>query len=275
MSTGPLTSRYRRQLERMLSKLPPHELEALLVKVASARAESLPPADGLRFLFGLDSALYPLQGWLSVAYDGGVHTKHRHTLYHDFFVNRVKENEHVLDIGCGIGALAFDVAVKSRARVVGIDLNPVHIAIAKGKYAHPDITYIEGNVLTAPFHQSFDVVMLSNVLEHLENRPEFLRGVAKTVRPSRVLLRVPVFERDWRVPLKEELGLDYRLDSTHFIEYTLETFAKEMNDARFAVTHQEVRWGEIWAEAVPEYRHRSRKDTETKNEVLKPLRSGQ
>jgi hypothetical protein len=86
--------------------------------------------------------------------------------------------------------------------------------------------------------------------------------VAKTVRPSRVLLRVPVFERDWRVPLKEELGLDYRLDPTHCTEYTLESFSKEMNDARFAVTHQEVRWGEIWAEAVPKYRHRSRRDTE-------------
>jgi len=58
-------------------------------------------------------------------------------------------------------------------------------------------------------------------------------------------------ERDWRVPLKQELGIDRRLDPTHFIEYTLESFAAEMEEANLRVTHQEVRWGEIWAEAVP------------------------
>jgi hypothetical protein len=61
---------------------------------------------------------------------------------------------------------------------------------------------------------------------------------------------VPLFERDWRVPLKQELGIDYRLDPTHCTEYTLESFASEMKDAGLKVTYQEVRWGEIWAEAV-------------------------
>jgi hypothetical protein len=89
------------------------------------------------------------------------------------------------------------------------------------------------------------------VVEHLEHRPEFLKGVIHAVQPSRLLLRVPVFERDWRVPLKKELGIDYRLDPTHFTEYTLESFAAEMDQARLKITHQEVRWGEIWAEAVP------------------------
>ncbi len=79
---------------------------------------------------------------------------------------------------------------------------------------------------------------------------EFLRGIVETMRPSRLLLRVPVFERDWRVPLKQELGIDYRLDSTHYTEYTLESFSSELEEAGLRVTHQEVRWGEIWAEAT-------------------------
>jgi hypothetical protein len=33
-------------------------------------------------------------------------------------------------------------------------------------------------------------------------------------------------------------------------EYTLESFAREMADAGLIISHQEVRWGEIWAEAV-------------------------
>jgi hypothetical protein len=59
-----------------------------------------------------------------------------------------------------------------------------------------------------------------------------------------VLLRVPSFERDWRVPLKQELGIDYRLDPTHFTEYTLESFAQEVGSAGLRVVHQECRWGE-------------------------------
>jgi len=134
---------------------------------------------------------------------------------------------------------------------VGIDLSMQNVSTATKKYSHPDVAYVVGDILRSPFKGSFDTVILSNVVEHLQERAEFLRGVVKEVQPSRLLLRVPVFERDWRVPLKEELGIDSRLDPTHFIEYTLESFAEEIDAAGLTVTHQEVRWGEIWAEAVP------------------------
>ena len=98
-------------------------LARFLCEVAARRARTLPPAEGLRFLFGLDAALYPVQGELAVDYGGGLHTKHRHTRYHDFFVSRIKPGERVADIGCGIGALACDVAGKSGADVVAIDLS--------------------------------------------------------------------------------------------------------------------------------------------------------
>jgi|GEM_PF-6675261 len=68
----------------ILKELPEDELLDVLIETVKTRAESLPPSEGLKFLFSLDAALYPLQGWLSVAYGGGVHTKHRHTRYHDF-----------------------------------------------------------------------------------------------------------------------------------------------------------------------------------------------
>jgi ubiquinone/menaquinone biosynthesis C-methylase UbiE len=235
----------------VLKKLTDKELLEVLVDAAKTRAESLPPAEGLKFLFSLDASLYPVQGWLSVAYDGGMHTKHRHTRYHDFFVNRIATGERVLDVGCGIGALAYDVAAKAGAHVVGMDLVAQNIVTAAGKHSHPHVAYLVGDVLRSPLKGRFDTVVLSNVVEHLEQRPEFLRGVVRAVQPARLLVRVPVFERDWRVPLKKELGIDYRLDPTHFTEYTLESFAAEMDEAGLNVTHQEVRWGEIWAEAAP------------------------
>lgn len=64
----------------------------------------------------------------------------------------------------------------------------------------------------------------------------------------RALIRVPLFERDWRVPLKRQLGVEWRLDPTHETEYTLESFRAEMDEAGLRVTEQMLRWGEIWAE---------------------------
>jgi len=206
---------------RVVNVLPEDRLRNLLAEVAVHRAQMLPPADGLRFLFGLDAALYPVHGELAVAYGGGTHTKHRHMRYHDFFVGRIRPAERVLDIGCGIGAVAYDVAEKSGAEVVGVDLSEANIATASQRYAHPRVRYLVGDALQALPGERFDVVILSNVLEHLSNRPEFLRRVRAVAQPSRFLIRVPVFERDWRVPLKRELGVEWRLDLTHETEYTL------------------------------------------------------
>jgi hypothetical protein len=66
--------------------------------------------------------------------------------------------------------------------------------------------------------------------------------------PSKLLIRVPLFERDWRVPLKRELGIDWRLDPTHEIEYTPESFNEELVQASMEVIFIEIHWGEIWAE---------------------------
>jgi len=181
-----------------------------------------------------------------------VHTKHRHTRYHDFFIHRIGSGEKVLDVGCGIGALAYDIAQQTGAVVVGIDLNERNLDQARTRFSHPNVSYVHGDVLDADLAQHFDSLVLSNLLEHLEHRVDFLRELVKKTAPRQVLLRVPSFERDWRVPLKQELGMDYRLDSTHFTEYTLEGFGHEIEAAGLAVAHQECRWGEIWAQAVPE-----------------------
>lgn len=226
-------------------------LAGVLTDLAWRKSNSLPPDEALRFLFDLEARIYPRIGELAVDYGGGVHTKHRHTRYHDFFVGRIEWGERVLDIGCGNGALAFDVAERAGATVAAIDLNEANIAKARDKFPHPNVAYRLGDALTEPFAEEFRTVILSNVLEHLPGRPDFLRRVVERVAPERFLLRVPLFERDWRVPLKRELGTEWRLDATHETEYTLESFAEEMAAAGCEVTHQEVRWGEIWAEARP------------------------
>lgn len=239
-------------LKGTLRWIPASWLEPFIYQLVSCRVDTLPPDEALRFLFRLDATFYSLQGQQAIEYGGGIHTKHRHMRYHDFFVHRIRSGERVLDIGCGNGAVAYDVAEKSRAYVVGIDLNAANITLARQHHAHSHVEYRIGNALQQLPDGPFDVIILSNVLEHLPDRPAFLRRIQETAQPQRLLIRVPVFERDWRVPLKKELGVEWRLDPTHETEYTLESFAEEMAAAGLRITHQEVRWGEIWAEVMPD-----------------------
>lgn len=235
---------------RAAGRLPLAILEKTLHYLIKTRAAELPSDDALRFLFRLDNYLYHLQGVYAVQYGGGTHTKHRHLNYHDFFVARIQRGEHVLDIGCGMGAVAYDIAARAGAMVTGMDILEKNIAYARQHYAHPQVTYLVGDALRGLPETSapVDVVILSNVLEHLPDRANFLRHVQQTVKPARMLIRVPLFERDWRVPLKKELGLEWRLDDTHETEYTLESFRAEILDAGLVVRHLEVHWGEIWSE---------------------------
>jgi SAM-dependent methyltransferase len=131
---------------------------------------------------------------------------------------------------------------------VGVDLSPDNIETARHRYRHPRVEYRVEDGLRDNRDDRFDVVVLSNILEHLPERPAFLRRMQQAARPSRMLIRVPLFERDWQVPLKRELGVEWRLDPTHETEYTLESFVDEVTQAGCRIVHQEVRWGEIWAE---------------------------
>ena len=199
----------------------------------------------LKMILKLHSFSYGWAAHLSQKLEkDGLHPKHRIMNYHKFFMDNVNENDTVLDIGCGNGALTYDVAKKAE-KVVGIDLSEQNISIAKRKYSRENIDYIHGNALTDLPNKRFDVIILSNVLEHIDKRVEFLMS-AKNLA-SKFLIRVPMLNRSWIDVYKKELGLEYRLDKTHFIEYTFEGFKEELGKAGLSVLDHSIQFGEIWA----------------------------
>ena len=64
---------------------------------------------------------------------------------------------------------------------------------------------------------------------------------------KRFLFRVPLIDREWLVAYKKEMGVEYRLDPTHFIEYTLEQFKDELKQANITIKQVDIRFGEIYA----------------------------
>lgn len=209
------------------------------------------PSDALRALLQLDTDLSGLIDLTAMEYDGGVHAKHRLTGYHNFFIQRVRAGERVLDLGCGYGAVAYSLASRSGAHVTGLDISADNIAKAKERFQHPNLYFVVGDACQDLPGGPADVIVASNILEHVEDRQAFLQTAQRNVKPSRWLIRVPMSTRDWRVPLRKELGLRSFSDPTHFTEYTQESFEAEMCKASLQIMHLQINWGEIWAEAVP------------------------
>lgn len=215
-------------------------------------AKTMNPEGSLVFLLKLQSKLYDMLGSQSIRYGKGIHTKHKHIQYHNFFIENISSNKCILDVGCGYGALAFSIANEvNNLNIYAIDIVEKNIVKAKEKFAHPNIKYIHGDALKDLPEENIDIVILSNVLEHIENRVDFLKQLKNKYNPEKFLIRVPVFERDWLVPLKQELGIDYRLDSTHFIEYLTDEFLEEIKKAELCIESYKINWGEIWALVKP------------------------
>ena len=202
----------------------------------------------LKMILKVHSFSYKSAGFLAHRIEkNGVHPKHRIMNYHKFFVDNVREKDSVLDIGCGNGALTYDVAKKAKI-VTGIDLNEKNIKIAKDKFSRKNINYVFGDALTDLPDKKYDVIILSNVLEHIEKRAEFLRSIKKL--SSKFLIRVPMMNREWIAIYKKELGVEHRLDKTHFVEYTFEYFEEEMKKAGLKIHAYSIQFGEIWGEVI-------------------------
>lgn len=219
-----------------------------------AFSQRLEPASRATFLAAIDAPIYNLQGQAAAEAEGGLHPKHRLMRYHDFFTDRITPGERVIDLGCGVGALAASIAETSRAVVTGMDWTPA--SLEKARKAAADrglsrLSFTQGDITKDRAAGPFDVVVLSNVLEHITERPERLRVWREWYHPKRLLIRVPAFDREWRVPWKKELGVEWRLDVTHETEYTQGQLEDELKRAGLRAAEWVIRWGEYYVTAEP------------------------
>jgi len=200
-----------------------------------------------RIALKLHNFSYQLAGKFSLSLEPNkLHPKHRLTDYHLWFIQQLKPDWHVLDVGCGNGFLTADLA-KHCKYIIGIDISAGNIKLAK---INSGIEFICGDATTYLFNRTFDAIVLSNVLEHINHRKIFLKRLAQ--HTDRFLIRVPMIDRDWITLYKKELGVNYKLDPGHFIEYTFDGFTEELQSAGLKVKSHRIRYGEIYALAIKE-----------------------
>lgn len=184
---------------------------------------------------------------------GRVNPKHEILAYPEWFVSQLQADWTIMDIGCNNGHMVEFMAAFCRF-VYGIEIAEVLVREAEAKRTMTNVKYFCADAIRFDYTtvSQIDCISLSNVLEHIDDRVDFLRRLVERVpwrdkMNIRILIRVPLLERDWLPVFAKRLGLDYRLDSTHQTEYRVEEFQKELEESGLRVEEHYVRYGELYA----------------------------
>lgn len=146
----------------------------------------------------------------------------------------------ILEIGCGTGATGALALKRRRAgRYVGVELFEGAASAARDVLSE----VVVGDVETLEFDwqpAEFDVLILSEVLEHLREPWDTLKRLARFIRPGGVVLASSPNVSHWRV-IRELVSGRFPLadqgvfDSTHIRWFTPETFVEMFYRAGFVV----------------------------------------
>jgi len=98
----------------------------------------------------------------------------------------------VLDVGCGDGLLASELAERCD-EVVAIDLDAQTLARARSRHVRPNLRFVEGDVMDYPFEpESFDAIASIATLHHLALEPA-LERLERLLRPEGVLAVIGLY----------------------------------------------------------------------------------
>ena len=115
--------------------------------------------------------------------------------YHSSLLKHVPPNcEHALEIGCGTGAFARQLATRAK-RVVALDLSPEMIRVARSRSTQrPNLEFQLADAMTCEFPQAyFDFICSIATLHHTEQRP-LLMKMRDALKPGGVLVVLDLVE---------------------------------------------------------------------------------
>ena len=166
----------------------------------------------------------------------------------NFILNKVDENHIVLDLGCKYGNMSHYIAKKAN-KVIGIDFDEKAIQQAKETYKADNLTFIVAEALSYIEKQDFkfDVLILSHILEHLDNPKDFLQNFTKHF--SLIYIELPDFNKTYlnlyRQEVKNELVYT---DSDHISEFDRFELRSLIKECGLKIVEEEYIFGvqKIW-----------------------------
>jgi len=94
----------------------------------------------------------------------------------------------LLDVGCGGGLLTFDLKDQGW-QCTGLDLTDDVLNVGRHRDAKKEVAWVKGRAEDLPFaEQSFDVVVMMDVLEHIFDPKQALKEAVRVLKPEGTLV---------------------------------------------------------------------------------------
>ena len=114
---------------------------------------------------------------------------HRMTYILDQIGNRDIKNLKILDVGCGGGIICEPLA-RLGAKVTGVDFAPNNIETAKlhSKRNNLKINYIYKDIEKSKLDEKFDIILMFEVLEHLDDWKKTIKNIKKNLNKNGMII---------------------------------------------------------------------------------------
>jgi SAM-dependent methyltransferase len=132
----------------------------------------------------------------------------------------------VLEVGCGNGNFTVLLA-QNCPRVVAVDLNEEYVRAAKNRLKEkPGVEVIVADATQSQWEHSFDMVVMLDVLEHIDDDVKMLSQLKNCLKPGgKLVVKVPALE--WLYsPMDKAIG--------HYRRYNKKTLSQTFRKADFS-----------------------------------------
>lgn len=139
------------------------------------------------------------------------------------------KNQCILDLGCGQGKLSKALAAAGAKHIFAVDIS---IAYLQRLVGVSRVTPMLANAERLPFRGDFDLVVCTDVMEHVLNVGSFLVSVNWALREGGTLaVRVPLAES--LIPYSSQAGCKYKF--VHLRSFNFDLMKRTLSEAGFEI----------------------------------------
>lgn len=165
-----------------------------------------------------------------------------------FMLENINNTDVVLDLGCNLGDISFTIAEKAK-EVTGIDINKEAINIANKRYNKSNLKFYnkEAREFLKEAPIKFNVLILSHILEHLDNPKAFISDFKDGF--EKIYIEVPDFDRYYLNKYRQDLNLPLiYTDNDHVSEFDRDEIKSLLKECNIEVNKEEYRYGvqKLW-----------------------------
>ena len=137
-------------------------------------------------------------------------------------INRLLDKgdiKQIVDLGCGDGGTILGILKKYKnKKIVGVDISPRRIKSLRKRL--PKYNFICRDVCNTRLLKHFDLVICTQVIEHVENDKKLLKEIYRILKPLGYLYISSVIRKSWAIYKYRNRHKRFVLDPTHEYEYS-------------------------------------------------------